>query len=233
LPRHRRDRVTRGVYSPSCLLGTAGVIVRWFLPKNEDFQGFFDEASATVVRGVTALRDMLRDPRDLAAKVAQIRDIEHDGDRITHRTFETLNTSFITPFDREDIHALISRLDDILDAANGVAQRVVLYQVHEIPPRLLALSELLVESAEAVRLAVMALPDRKQHKPATKACVEVNRLENVADTLHREALADLFTNLTDAIAIMKLKELYQLLEEATDRCEDVANVVEGIIIKQS
>ena len=207
--------------------------MRWFLPKNEDFQGFFDEASATVVRGVTALRDMMRDPSNLAVKVAQLRDIEHDGDRVTHRTFETLNTSFITPFDREDIHALISSLDDVLDAANGVGQRLILYQIHEIPPRLLALSELLVESAEAVRLAVVALPDRKQHKPATKACVEVNRLENVADTLHREALADLFTNQTDAIAIMKLKELYQLLEEATDRCEDVANVVEGIIIKQS
>ena len=223
---------------PRCILpprlpGAAGVPVRWFLPRNESFQGFFDEASATVVRGVTALRDMLRDPSDLVVKVNQLRDIEHDGDRITHRTFETLNTSFITPFDREDIHALISSLDDVLDAANGVAQRLVLYQISEIPPRLLALSELLVDSAEAVRLAVVALPDRKRHKPAMDACVEVNRLENVADTMHREALADLFANLKDAVAIMKLKELYQLLEEATDRCEDVANVVEGIIIKSS
>jgi uncharacterized protein Yka (UPF0111/DUF47 family) len=207
--------------------------VRWFLPKNEDFQGFFDEASATVVKGVTLLRDMLRDPADLDAKVARLRDIEHDGDRVTHRTFETLNTSFITPFDREDIHALISRLDDVLDAANGVSQRLVLYQVRVIPPRLLALSELLVESAEAVRRAVMALPDPKKYKPAKQACVEVNRLENVADTLHREALADMFANEKNAINLVKLKELYQLLEEATDRCEDVANVVEGIIIKNS
>jgi len=207
--------------------------VRWFLPKNEDFQGFFDEASATVVRGVTVLRDMLREPTDLPTKVMQLRDIEHEGDRITHRTFETLNSSFITPFDREDIHALISRLDDVLDAANGVAQRLVLYQVHEIPPRLLALSEHLVQSAEAVRLAVVALPDRKRHKAAMQACVEVNRIENVADTMHREALADMFANEKDAINLVKLKELYQLLEEATDRCEDVANVVEGIIIKSS
>jgi uncharacterized protein len=207
--------------------------VRWFLPRNDDFQVLFDDASATVVRGVTALRDLLRDPSDLPAKVTALRDIEHDGDRITHRTFEKLNTSFITPFDREDIHALISSLDDVLDAANGAAQRLVLYQIHEIPSRLLALSELLVESAEAVRLAVVALPDPKKHKPAMQACVEVNRLENVADTMHREALADLFANSKDAIALLKLKELYEFLEEATDRCEDVANVVEGIIIKTS
>jgi len=207
--------------------------VRWFLPKNENFQEYFDQASATVVRGVTVLRDMLRDPADLEAKVAMLRDIEHDGDRVTHLTFETLNTSFITPFDREDIHALISRLDDILDAANGVAQRLVLYRVTEIPPRLVALSEILLESAEAVRLAVVALPDRKRFRAAMHACVEANRLENVADTMHREALAEMFANEKDAINLVKLKELYQLLEEATDRCEDVANVIEGILIKMS
>jgi uncharacterized protein len=207
--------------------------VRWFLPKNEDFLQFFDEASANVVRGVTALRDMLKDPTDLEAKVDALRDIEHDGDRITHKTLETLNTSFITPFDREDIHALISRLDDILDAANGVGQRLVLYRIDEIPARLLALSELLVESSQEVRKAVVALPNRKEHAAAMVACVEVNRLENVGDTLHREALADMFANFTDAIALLKLKEVYLLLEEATDRCEDVANVVEGIIIKSS
>jgi uncharacterized protein Yka (UPF0111/DUF47 family) len=207
--------------------------VRWFLPKNEDFLQFFDEASANVVRGVTALRDMLKDPTDLEAKVDALRDIEHDGDRITHKTLETLNTSFITPFDREDIHALISRLDDILDAANGVGQRLVLYRIDEIPARLLALSELLVESSQEVRKAVVALPNRKAHAAAMVACVEVNRLENVGDTLHREALADMFANFTDAIALLKLKEVYLLLEEATDRCEDVANVVEGIIIKSS
>lgn len=207
--------------------------MRWFLPKNEDFLQFFDEASANVVRGVTALRDMLADPVDLKAKVDGVRDIEHEGDRITHKTLERLNISFITPFDREDIHALISRLDDILDAANGAAQRLVLYRITDIPERLRSLSALLVDSAAAVREAVLALPDRKKHPAALKACVEVNRLENVADTLHREALADMFANLTDAIALLKLKEMYQLLEEATDRCEDVANVVEGIIIKSS
>jgi len=207
--------------------------VRWFLPKNEDFLQFFDDASANVVRGVTALRDMLKDPSDLHAKVNGLRDIEHEGDRLTHLTLEKLNSSFITPFDREDIHALISRLDDILDAANGVAQRLVLYRIDEVPARLLALSELLVESSMEVRKAVVALPDRKQHAAAMTACVEANRLENVADSLHREALADMFANFTDAIALVKYKEVYQLLEEATDRCEDVANVVEGIVIKSS
>jgi uncharacterized protein Yka (UPF0111/DUF47 family) len=207
--------------------------VRWFLPKNEDFLQFFDEASANVVRGTAALRDLLKDPSDLKAKVEALREIEHEGDRITHKTMDKLNSSFITPFDREDIHGLISRMDDILDAANGAAQRIVLYRIDEIPARLLALSELLVASSEEVRKAVVALPDRRKHPAALKACVEVNRLENEGDALHREALADMFATFTDAIALVKLKEVYLLLEEATDRCEDVANVVEGIIIKSS
>lgn len=221
------------MYTPGVPPWHAGVSVRWFLPKNEDFQAFFQQASANLVCGVTMLRDLLKDPSDLQAKVERVRDVEHEGDRLTHQTFAKLNTSFITPFDREDIHALISSLDDVLDATNGAAQRLVLYRIDAVPPRLLALAEILVASAEEVERAVVALPERKKHTAAMSACVEINRLENLADIMHREALAELFAHYKDAIEVLKLKELYEFLEDATDRCEDVANVVESIIIKSS
>jgi predicted phosphate transport protein (TIGR00153 family) len=207
--------------------------VRWFLPKNEDFLELFDKASVNIVKGVAMLREALGNPVDLRSKVERIKDVEHDGDRLTHQTLAKLNSSFITPFDREDIHALIVRLDDVLDLADGVAQRLVLYRIETIPPRVLSLAELLVASAKEVQKAVMGLRNRKVHEAAMASCVEINRLENEADAMHREAIAELFANSHDAIAVLKLKEVYSLLEEATDRCEDVANVIEGIIIKSS
>ncbi len=207
--------------------------MRWFLPKNQDFIGLFDKASANVVQGVTLFREMLNHPGEYSPQVERLKQIEHDGDRIAHQTFESLNTSFITPFDREDIHTLISRIDDILDATDAAAQRLVLYRINEVPRYLIRLADSLVLSAGEVRKAVVALQDRRKHEEALDACVEVNRLENDADVLHREALADLFANVPDAVTIVKLKDLYAFLEEATDRCEDVANVIETIIIKSS
>ena len=208
--------------------------MRWFLPKSDDFLKLFDEASANIVLGVTMFREMVGDPAELPSKVERLKEIEHEGDRLTHVTLGKLNSSFITPFDREDIHALISRMDDILDSVDAASQRLVLYRIKEIPPRLLAISDLIVTSAELVRRAVAFLQDRRKHAEAMTACVEINRIENEADALHREALADLFDNYAhDAILVIKLKEIYSMLEEATDRCEDVANVVESIIIKGS
>lgn len=208
--------------------------MRWFLPKSDDFLKLFDEAAANIVLGVTMFREMVGDPAELPSKVERLKEIEHEGDRLTHVTLGKLNSSFITPFDREDIHALISRMDDILDSVDAASQRLVLYRITKIPPRLLAISDLIVTSAEHVRRAVAFLQDRRKHAEAMTACVEINRIENEADALHREALADLFDNYAhDAILVIKLKEIYSMLEEATDRCEDVANVVESIIIKGS
>ncbi|MGE5235443.1 MAG: DUF47 domain-containing protein [Acidobacteriota bacterium] len=210
-----------------------GRTVRWFLPKNEDFLHLFHEASDNIVAAVTLFRDIVADPSDLKTKVEQLKELEHKGDRLTHQTLGKLNTTFITPFDREDIHALIARLDDVLDATDAAAQRLVIYRITEIPPGVVALADVLLASAKEVRRAILALHDRKQHAAAMVACVEVNRLENEADAMHRQVLGELFANATDAIALLKLKELYSFLEEATDRCEDVANVVESIIIKSS
>ena len=207
--------------------------MRWFLPKKVDFLKLFDSASANIVRGTQLFRDILDDPTNLKTKVEKLKEVEHEGDRLTHEALAKLNATFITPFDREDIHSLATRLDDILDATDAAAQRLLLYKIETIPPYLTALARLLVASAEQVHRAVVVLHDGKRYSEAMTACVEINRLENEADVLHREALADLFAHATDAIQVVKLKDLYAFLEEATDRCEDVANAIETIILKSS
>jgi hypothetical protein len=205
--------------------------VRWFLPKNTDFLELFDQGMANIIAGVGLFRELINDLDNLKPAVERLKDLEHEGDRITHQTLATLNTTFITPFDREDIFALAMRMDDILDMTDAAAQRLVIFNVRTLPPLFFKLADLLVQSANAVRLAVVALHDHKKLQHALTLCVEINRIENEADVVHREALAELFSGRYDAIEIIKLKELFQLVEGATDRCEDVANVVEAIIIK--
>ncbi|HVN75955.1 MAG TPA: DUF47 family protein [Thermoanaerobaculaceae bacterium] len=207
--------------------------MRWFLPKKVDFLDLFDRASVNIVQGVTLFREILEEPTDLPAKVEKLKALEHEGDRVTHEALAKLNATFITPFDREDIHSLATRLDDILDAADAAAQRLVVFHIKWIPQQLKALADLLVVSAQEVHKAVVVLHDSKRHKEAMAACVEINRLENEADVLHREALGELFANTPDAIEVLKLKDLYAFLEDATDRCEDVANTIETIILKSS
>ncbi len=207
--------------------------MRWFLPRSADFVTLFDQASANLVEAVCHFREVVADPSGLQAGIEKMKEFEHQGDRITHEALDKLNTTFITPFDREDIHTLAVRLDDILDAADAAGQRLLVYRIGKVPPKFLELADLLVESAKEVQKAVLALPDRKKITSAIASCVEINRLETEADVLHREALAELFSNTHDAIEVIKLKDLFSFLEEATDRCEDVANVIETIIIKGS
>ena len=205
--------------------------MRWFLPKNDAFLEFFDQSCANIMVGVRLFREMLNDLSSVKSKVEEIKEIEHEGDRITHLTLGKLNTTFITPFDREDIHTLIVRLDDILDATDAAASRMLIYRIEEANSYLVNLADLLVESVGLVQQAVQALHDRKRYAEALSASVEINRVENEADAAQRRGLVELFSDERDAIRIIKLKEIYLLLEEATDRCEDVADVVETIIIK--
>ena len=207
--------------------------MRWFLPKTEDFITLFDKSSANIVNAVCLFREVAGNLTRVETGIEELKELEHEGDRITHETLDKLNTTFITPFDREDIHTLATRLDDILDATDAAGQRLVVYRITEVPPKFLELADLLVESAKEVQKAVLALPDRKKLTSAITSCVEINRLENEADVVLREALAALFDNARDAIEVIKLKDLFSFLEEATDRCEDVANVIETIIMKGS
>lgn len=207
--------------------------MRWFLPKTVDFQDLFEKSSGNIVAAIAHFRSFVEDLSDAKANVDKLKEFEHEGDRLTHQTLAKLNTSFITPFDREDIHALATRLDDILDATDAAGQRIVIYRIEKVPERFVALIDLLLASVKEVQKALVALHDRRKQQEALVCCVEVNRLENEADVLHREALGELFANCTDPIEIMKMKELFSFLEEATDRCEDVTNVVESILIKGS
>ncbi len=202
-----------------------------FIPREEKFFDMFERQSATIVSSAKLLREMVHGFHDAPAKAQAIKELEHVGDQITHEIVKKLNTSFITPIDREDIYALASRLDDVLDLIEAVADRLVLYKIKEPTSGARALSEVIVKTAEATDLAVGCLrktsPDYHQH------CVEVNRLENEADRLLKDYLAALFEKATDPIEVIKWKELYETLESITDRCEDVVNVIEGIMLKMA
>jgi predicted phosphate transport protein (TIGR00153 family) len=165
--------------------------------------------------------------------VQQIKALENDGDRITHETIDALNKTFITPIDREDIHALITTLDDVLDLIDAAAHRLMLYRITRPTPELVAIAVQLVKPVETIKEALLLLDNMKNARKILDLCVEVNRLENEADSLHRIAIGNLFDHEKDPISVMKLKEIYENLEHATDRCEDVANVIEGIVIKNS
>jgi predicted phosphate transport protein (TIGR00153 family) len=205
--------------------------VRWFLPRDNAFLELFDQSSENILKGLKLFREMVADRRVTAAEVEAMKAIEHEGDHIAHETFGKLNSTFITPFDREDIHALISRMDDVLDAVDAACSRIFLYRIGVVPEPVVRVADLLVAAAEQMHRAVVLLHDTKRHREALAVCVDINRLENEADQLHREVIGDLFADSHDAIEIMKLKEIYTILEEAMDRCEDVANAIESIIIK--
>lgn len=162
---------------------------------------------------------------------AQIKDAETAADSITHDTIKRLHENWITPFDRDDIHNLISRMDDVLDLIEAAAERIILFDVTVAPPEATELAELLVESCEAQVRAVALLSTMTRAPEILELCVEVNRLENAADSVHRRAMADLFKAGNDPLKVMKWRDILDGLESATDRCEDVANILEGVVLE--
>ena len=176
------------------------------------------------------LRSILADPRDLAMRVNQVQAIEHKGDKATHAIITKPNQTFITPFDREDIHRLASSLDDVLDFVNSAALRLVMYKILTPPPVSAELAGIIVLQCEELAKGVSLL---EKNGKVMEHCEEVNRLEDMADNVSRRAIADLFENEKDPIQLIKLKELYEVLEYATDKAEDAANVLEAIVLKSS
>ena len=163
------------------------------------------------------------------AKAERVKDLEHAGDTLTHEIVRRLNTTFVTPIDREDIYALGCRLDDVLDLIDAVADRLLLYKIEKPTEGCVAMAKIIVKTAEETDRAVHCL--RTLSPFYHKHAVEVNRLENEADRLLKTLIAALFADVTDPIEIIKWKEIYETLEEVTDRCEDVVNVIEGIMLK--
>lgn len=200
------------------------------IPRERRFYALFDQHIATTVDAATLLAKVLRHVPSLVEEHAAIRGYEHQGDEIMHEIVQTLNRSFITPFDREDIYALASGLDDVLDYIEEIADVVVLYRITVIPAAAVEMGELIAQATEQLRKALEKLEIRKG---VDKYGIEVHRLENLGDTISRRAIGELFSGEHDPIEVIKLKEFYALLESALDRCEDVANVIESITIRNA
>jgi uncharacterized protein len=199
------------------------------LPRDEKFFEYFHRQSGILCQASQLLLSGLRGGPEGMSDISQrMKALEHSGDDITHQILNRLRATFITPFDPEDIQSLASRLDDVLDAMEHATFRIVAYRIDPIPPAAVQLGEMIASACRALDTAIHALEAKKS---VMEACIEVNRLENEADAVERTMLARLFSSDTDAIGLMKLKELYELLEGTTDRCEDVADAIQNIAVK--
>jgi predicted phosphate transport protein (TIGR00153 family) len=202
------------------------------LPRETSFFDFFDEHAALTVAGAKELLALVSNGTNVGPLARRLKEIEHEADIVTHRCVEALHKTFVTPIDRNDIHRLITRMDDVLDYIEAVGDRFSLYEITEMSDDAKQLAEVLVRSCEAMERAARGLRDLRKADAIREACVEVNRLENDADALLRNALAKLFKTCANPIHLIKWKEIYELFEIATDRCEDVANVIEGVALEQ-
>ncbi len=199
------------------------------IPREEAFFELFKEAAHNMIEGSRLLKVMMEDFRSPIEQAQGIKDVEHVGDGLTHDIARRLNKTFITPIDREDIHDLASALDDILDTAEAIADRFVLYKVKKPTEMAIKLADILYQASVAVGRGVdlLGLP----HPEMKKCSVQVNSLENEADRVSRDAISSLFENETNPIMVLKWKEIYENFEAGTDRCEDVANILERITLK--
>ena len=173
---------------------------------------------------------MVTSAGNMEAKAKRIKEIEHETDVITHRCVEALHKTFITPIERDDIYRLITKMDDIMDFIEAAAERIGLYELTTMTPEVVDLSDTLVRQTQEVEEAIRGLRDLKHPKRILEKCVDINRLENEADAILRRALARMFKEEKDPILIIKWKEVYEHLENATDRAEDVANIIEGAVL---
>ncbi len=210
-------------------------ILQYFVPKDRKFYPLFEQASANMVAISKVLVELMVAPtiEKRSPLVREIEKLEHVGDDITHTIFQEVSTTFITPFDREDIQRLASVLDDVIDYIHGSAKRIELYKLDPIPPSMIKLSELILQCATELNIAICSLRSMKNMIKVRESLVRVNSLENHADDIFDNAVARLFEDEKDAIQIIKIKEVLSALETATDKCEDVANVLESVIVKHS
>ena len=197
-------------------------------PREEDFFTLFRRQAALVREGCDLLHEMMERFDDLEARARRLKEVEHQGDLVTHELFERLNRTFITPLEREDIHDLASNLDDVLDAAEAIGSRIVLFGITRATPESTQLTGVLARCGVQIEQAVEHLKDFKNLMGFT---IEINRLENEADTISRQVVADLFTGRHEVLDVMRWKEIYGRLEGAADKCEDVANTIEAIVLK--
>ncbi len=201
------------------------------LPREGRFFVLFDESAKNAAEVAAHLKDMLYKWETHKTEVETIIELEHKGDGLTHEIIALVHRTFITPFDREDIALLAHSMDDIVDFIESAADAMSLYNISEPTPRSRELADIIVDTTLEVKAAISDLRRKIDLKQVLKRCVEINRLENMADKVYRSALAELFENSKDIPYIIKWREIYDYMETATDRCEDVANVLEGVALK--
>jgi hypothetical protein len=205
------------------------------LPKNVSFFDFFERHALKTVEGAKEFLSLAQGgtPAHVLAISKRIKEIEHETDVITHSCVEALHKTFITPIDRDDIYRLITRMDDIMDYVEAASDRVALYELYAPTSETRDLADVLVRSTEEVERALRGLRHLEYGDGIIRHCIDINRLENEADTILRAAVAKLFKEEKDPITIIKWKEIYENLESATDRCEDVANIIEGVVLEHA
>jgi predicted phosphate transport protein (TIGR00153 family) len=200
------------------------------IPRNEDFYDLFSTLATELRVGAQKLEEMLAHEPVLWDKADEIKEVEHKCDHLTHQIIQRLNSTFVTPIDREDIHALAKSLDDVMDAIDASAKVIRLYKIKTVRFGARELARIVTLSVDQVQLSLQALEKRTG---VAERAVEINRLENEADRIHEGALRRLFDDEDDAVMIIKWKEILDFLEDATDRCEDVANLLEGVVVKNA
>ncbi len=210
-------------------------MARFLMPKEAKFYELFEEDAANLVEAAKELVDFFENynPADFAARESRFIELEHRGDVTTHQIMGQLHRTFVTPFDREDIGLLANSLDDILDFIEGASRTAILYRIVQPTVRARELVAIIFKAATELNEAIPCLRHRNHFKNILDHCVEVNRLENEADEVYHAALAELFDHQTEVVEIIKWREIYDLLEAATDRAEDVANALEGIVVKHA
>jgi uncharacterized protein len=202
-----------------------------FMPREQKFFDLFDESAQNIVKAAKLLKEMLDTWQFIDSRVAEITELEHDGDSLTHQIISLLHRTFVTPFDREDIAMLAHTMDDVLDFIHSAADAMFIYKVSKPRDRAKELAGVIVLATVEMEKAVASLRRKGEFKQMLERCVEINRLENAADRIYRAAIGELFDNAKDMAEIIKWREIYEHMETATDRCEDVADVIEGVALK--
>jgi len=204
-----------------------------FMPKEYNFFDLFEKQVKYAVEAAGYFKELVAKESIDEKSIKNMHRLEHDGDEVTHEIFDRLNKTFITPFDREDIHALAKELDDIVDMLYTIVNRLKVYNVAGANKNLMDFAAIIDDSVRAVECAIKGMRNTKHLKSVTDSCVEVNRLENVGDSMRDEMLAKLFETEKDPVALIKWKDIYQDAETVLDICEDVAHIVQNILVKQA
>jgi len=202
-----------------------------FIPREEKFFDLFEELAAKIEEGVKFFLAMVEKYEYSDENIAHLKQIEHEADSITHKTYEKMHKTFLTPLDREDIYALVNKMDSVIDMIEASAMRLNLYKVKRPSEAIISLARILDKAVQKIKIIVHGMRDMKNAKMILDACVEINTLENDGDVVLRMTIAELFEKEKDVFELIKWKEIYERLEEAIDVCEDVSNIAEGIVLK--